>query len=131
VKNEMGNDILTIESFYKNGREGKLIGLECESKHVSVPPRKSCRVCGSHLLGEIELSGLGEVISYTEIFVKSKEFPLDTPYLLALVHLEEGGSLIGVVDTNSNSELTYGTKVRVEFRTLDEKEWPRIFFRII
>ena len=127
----MENDILTIESFYKNGREGKLIGLECESKHVSVPPRKSCRVCGSHFLGKIELSGRGEVISYTQIFVKSKEFPLDTPYLLALVHLEEGGNLIGVVDSNSNSnsELRYGTKVRVEFRVLDEKEWPRIFFR--
>jgi uncharacterized protein len=127
----MGNDILTIESFYKNGREGKLIGLECESKHVSVPPRKSCRVCGSHFLGKIELSGRGELISYTEVFVKSKEFPLNTPYLLGLVHLEEGGSLIGVVDTDSNSELRYGTKVRVEFRTLDEKELPRIFFRFI
>jgi len=123
------SDILTVDLFYQQGMQGKLIGLECESKHVTVPPRNSCRICSSKSLRKIELSGRGQVISFTEVFVKSKEFPLDVPYLLALVGLEEGGMLIGIVESDLRSNLEHGTKVTVQFRKMEEKECPRIFFR--
>ena len=34
-------EILSVDAFYENGRKGKLVGLECDSQHVTVPPRKA------------------------------------------------------------------------------------------
>jgi uncharacterized OB-fold protein len=117
---------LTIDQFYESGRAGKLLGLRCESGHVTVPPRHSCASCGSTNLETVELSGKGSVVSFTEVNVKTKEFPLQTPYTLSLVSLSEGGSLLGIFD---GSELEHGTKVSVKFREIgDKSKWPRIFF---
>lgn len=117
---------LTIDQFYESGKAGKLIGLKCDSGHVTVPPRHSCSVCGSTNLEATELSGRGSVISFTEVHVKTKEFPLPTPYVLSLVSLDEGGNLLGILD---GQVLEHGTKVSVKFREIGEKaRWPRIFF---
>ena len=123
------SEILTVDSFYEFALQGKLLGLQCDSAHISVPPRRSCRVCRSTNLNKIELSGSGKIVSWTEVFVKSKEFPVSTPYFLALVELEEGGNLMGIVDGPSSS-LKFGTVVSVIFRRLNEKDWPRIFFSL-
>jgi uncharacterized OB-fold protein len=123
------SEILTADSFYDHGRKGKLMGLKCRSGHVTVPPRMSCQVCRSSDLEVTQLSGKGKVISFTEVFVKSKEFPIDTPYTLALVQLVEGGKLLGVVDSLSSRSVTQEAPVKIEFRQLGDKpEWPRIFF---
>ncbi|MGI0091087.1 MAG: Zn-ribbon domain-containing OB-fold protein, partial [Nitrososphaerales archaeon] len=74
--------MLTVDSFYENARKGKLLGLRCESGHVSVPPRRSCPTCRSAQLEEVELSGRGEVVSFTRVDYKARDFPLDTPYTL-------------------------------------------------
>jgi uncharacterized OB-fold protein len=119
---------LTVDQFYENGRNGKLIGLRCSKGHVTVPPRSTCQSCDSEVLEQIQLSGKGVVVSFTEVYVKSKEFPVETPYVFALVRLFEGGNLLGILDVKSGlSEL--GAKVQVKFRRLNETErWPRIFF---
>ncbi|MFI5421766.1 MAG: Zn-ribbon domain-containing OB-fold protein [Nitrososphaerales archaeon] len=119
---------LTVDQFYENGRNGKLIGLRCSSGHVTVPPRSTCQSCDSEVLEQIKLSGKGEVVSFTEVYAKSKEFPIETPYVLALVRLLEGGNLLGVLDRKSGFG-DLGAKVQVEFRRLNETErWPRLFF---
>lgn len=119
---------LTVDRFYRLAREGKLVGLRCEQGHFTVPPRPSCRVCLSMKLETTELSGKGQVISFTEVYVKSKDFPLETPYILALVRLEEGGNLLGVFN-GTMSQLSYGTEVQAKFRNARENDrWPRIFF---
>ena len=121
-------DQITVDYFYEQGRRGILVGLECELGHVTVPPRHSCRVCHSNNLKARELSGRGEIISFTEVNVKAKEFPVDTPYVLGLVQLEEGGNLIGVV-SGPRSGIKRGSKVLVKFQDAQIKgKWPRIFF---
>jgi uncharacterized OB-fold protein len=76
-----------------------------------------------------ELSGEGEVVSFTEVYVKSEEFPLETPYTLALVTLVEGGNLIGVLRGPKTSQM-HGSKVRVRFEDVSRfpGKWPRTFF---
>ena len=78
----------------------------------------------------MELSGKGKVVSYTEVYSKSKEFPVETPYVLALVRLEEGSNLLGVLKQQTKIEL--GQAVRVKFEEggekLDANRWPRITF---
>jgi uncharacterized protein len=125
-------EILTVEEFYQEASAGKLFGLQCEVNHVTVPPRPSCRICGLTSLKKIELSGEGELISWTEVFVKSREFPVEVPYMLGLVLLKEGGSLMGViVKGESEAKIKYGSDVTVGFRKISEKEWPRIFFTLV
>jgi uncharacterized protein len=121
---------LTINEFYAAASEGKLLGLKCDSGHVTVPPSRSCKICGSTSLKIFELSGKGTVISWTEVFVKSREFPISVPYLLALVELEEGGNLMGIFE-DGTSKIRYQTAVKVTFRKLNEKELPRIFFSLV
>jgi uncharacterized protein len=123
-------EVLTVDTFYSEGAKGRLLGVKCEQGHVSVPPRTSCEVCGSRNVSATKLSGRGEVISFTEVFSKARDFPLDTPYVLALLRLQEGGKLLGVAD-NPAKNVAHGTKVKVEFRRIKsdgESAWPRIFF---
>ena len=127
----MPNQPLTVDQFYEQGRAGRLLGLRCDSGHVTVPPRRSCRVCQSLNMQVIELSKKGQIVSFTEVHVKSKDFPLDTPYTLALVKLHEGGNLLGVI-SGATSGIASGSEVSVGFRDVGENErWPRVFFELI
>lgn len=121
---------LTVDSFYENGRNGKLVGLKCQAGHITVPPRRSCRLCHSTNLETVELSGNAEVVSYSEINVKAKDFPINTPYTLALVKLHEGGNLLGVI-RGQTVGLKHGAKVTVKFTDLNNEKWPRIFFDLL
>jgi uncharacterized OB-fold protein len=121
---------LTVERFYDQAKKsGKVLGLICDKGHVTVPPRHSCRVCGSTELTVKELAGIGKIVSFTEVYVKSKEFPLDTPYTLTLVRLEEGGNLLGILDSKASN---FGKEVKVSFRTIrSDSSQPRIFFESV
>jgi uncharacterized OB-fold protein len=120
-------EILTVDQFYSEAkRSGRVLGLACDNGHVTVPPRHSCMVCGSTKLIVKPLSGFGKVASFTEVYVKSKSFPLEVPYVLVLVRLEEGGNLLGVME---EKPITLGTKVKVSFREiLSDSVHPTIFF---
>jgi uncharacterized OB-fold protein len=81
-------------------------------------------------LRTVELTGEGSVVSFTRVYVRSKDFPIDTPYTLALVRLAEGGNLLGVVD-DSELNIEHGSKVLIKFKKLHESDkWPRIFFKV-
>lgn len=118
----MQKENLTIDLFYKEGESKKLLGLECEKGHVTVPPRHSCRVCASNDLKIIELKGTGKVTSLTRVFSKAEDFPLETPYVLGLVEIIEGGNLLGILGNDSK----IGDQVVVRFSKTGEK--TRIFF---
>jgi len=127
----MPNQQLTIDQFYEQARAGRLLGLRCDSGHVTVPPRRSCRVCQSLNVQVIELSKKGQIVSFTEVRVKSKDFPLDTPYTLALVRLDEGGNLLGVI-SGATSGVANGSEVSVRFRDIEDNgRWPRVFFELV
>ncbi|HZW55894.1 MAG TPA: OB-fold domain-containing protein [Nitrososphaerales archaeon] len=144
ISSEPIQEKLTVESFYQGGKNGKLLGLECIAGHVTVPPRRSCLVCNSLELKVVELSGRATIVATTEVYSKSKEFPIEAPYLLALAKLEEGGSLLGVVKKtqgDTSKDVCTESKVIVKFEIVDpeggetsstkyltERGRPRIFF---
>lgn len=122
---------LTVDKFYELGRSGNLMGLVCDEGHVTIPPRASCRVCGSLKLKTKSLSGKGRIVSFTQVHVKAKEFPINTPYTLALVQLEEGGNLLGIVDP-APPKLSKDIAVYTKFKDIGERaKWPRIVFEPI
>ena len=123
-------ETLTVARFYSEGKNsGKVLGLICDRGHTTAPPRHSCRVCNSTQLKVKELTGYGKVVSFTEVYAKSKDFPLATPYTLAFVELAEGGNLLGILD----EKVTHlGAKVKVSFRIIrNDSNQPTIFFNRI
>jgi uncharacterized OB-fold protein len=68
-----------------------------------------------------QLSGEGEVISYTIVHDPAEGFDMQVPYALALVRTPEGPVLTGQVVDIEPSEVTIGLKVRATFRKLREE----------
>ncbi|MEF8847933.1 MAG: Zn-ribbon domain-containing OB-fold protein [Candidatus Thermoplasmatota archaeon] len=101
-----------------------LIGNKCgKCGKVFFPPRESCPKCRRKSIGKMEkykLSGKGEVVSYTIIYVGPEEFEEQVPYPVAIIELEEGPRVTGqIVDCNLD-EIEIGIKVESTFRRIQE-----------
>jgi uncharacterized OB-fold protein len=86
-----------------------LRGLACSScARRSFPTRELCPHCGSPTVEHIILSRHGEVTSWT--VVHQAPPPLQTPYTLATVDLDDGVRLLGTV----SGRVDIGSDVTVE-----------------
>ncbi|MFY0759881.1 OB-fold domain-containing protein [Metabacillus dongyingensis] len=70
-----------------------------------------CPLCFSEELEERQLSGKGEVYSYTKIYAAPKQFADQAPFFVILVHLEEG---LKVTARYSGEKVQIGEKVELE-----------------
>ena len=82
-------------------KENKLMGLKCkECGKVTAPPKITCGECSSTDVDIIQLSGKGEIQTFTTIFVPPEGREAECPYILVIVQLDEGpwimGNLAGV-----------------------------------
>jgi len=93
---------------------------------VYFPPRSVCPVCIQHRssIGRLEpfqLSGEGEVVSYTVVHDAAEGFEMQVPYALAIVKTREGPQLTAPVVDIDPHEVRIGLKVRATFRKLREE----------
>ncbi len=102
-------------------------GSRCSvCQHVYFPPRTVCPSCTNHRasIGKMvpfQLSGDGEVTSFTVVHDAAEGFEMQVPYVLALVKTVEGPTLTGQVVDVDPSQVTIGLKVRATFRKLREE----------
>lgn len=68
-----------------------------------------------------QLSGDGEVFSYTVVHEAAEGFEMQVPYVLALVRTVEGPILTGQVVDLDPGDVRIGLKVRATFRKLREE----------
>ncbi len=95
-----------------------LTGTRCEEcGELHMPPRAVC-VCGSTDMRPFTFSGNGEVVSYTTIHVAPAGFEHKTPYNVALIKLDEGPVVAGLVVDKDG--LAIGKRVKSVFRKLHE-----------
>ena len=90
------------------------------------PPRSVCPTCAHHResIGKMvpfQLSGNGEVFSFTVVHEPAEGFEMQVPYVVALVQTVEGPILTGQVVDLDPSEVRIGLKVRATFRKLREE----------
>ncbi len=119
---------MSIARFWRETpRRYNLGGSKCSvCSTVYFPPRSVCPTCSQHRqsLGKLvpfQLSGEGEVVTYTIVHEPAEGFEMQVPYALALVKTVEGPVLTGqVVDTDAK-DVRIGLRVRATFRKLREE----------
>ena len=101
-----------------------IIGNECEScGKIYFPPRENCPYCRRKSLGKMaekKLCGMGEIITYTIIYVGPENFEEQIPYPIAIVKLDEGPKITAqIVDCNIH-DIKIGMRVQATFRKIHE-----------
>jgi uncharacterized protein len=103
-----------------------LVRPVCASGHSFFPPQQFCPNCGSFTWSLEPTSGLGEVYSYT--VVHRSPFPdRDVPYVIAIVDLDEGWSMLANVVGIPHSQVHIGLRVAAAWRKTDDGSWLPVF----
>ena len=102
----------------------RLIGHKCNNcGTVYFPPRDICPKCHRESIGKIQetdLSGLGEIVSFTVVHDAPPTFSRQRPYVMAIIKLDEGPSLTGQIVDCDPDEVKVGKRVRAVFRRIRE-----------
>jgi len=96
-----------------------LIGTRCTScGRFFFPPRSFCPDCRrAGKIVDYQFSGNGTVVTYTVVRTASEQFERMTPYVLAIVKLDEGPRITGQV-VCTPEEVRIGMRVRPVFRKI-------------
>jgi uncharacterized OB-fold protein len=119
---------MSVARFWRETpRRYNLGGSRCANcGRAFFPPRAVCPDCTHHRqsIGRMEplqLSGEGEVLSYTVVHDPAEGFEMQVPYVVALVQTNEGPILTGQIVDVEPAEVRIGLKVRATFRKLREE----------
>jgi hypothetical protein len=85
-----------------------------------MPSRGVCDSCRSTDFETVRLADRGKVHTYTVIRVPPSGFAEQTPYVLAVVDLDDGMRLTMQVADCAPGEVRVGLPVRIEFRKINE-----------
>lgn len=90
-------------------------------------PRALCPHCHSDALGWVEARGTGSIYSYTIARRPAgPAFKADTPYVVALIDLDEGARLMSNIVTDDVEAVRIGQRVMVEYDDVtDEITLPK------
>ncbi len=91
-------------------------------------PRTACPYCGSTQLAWQDVSGNGEVYSFTAVHrAPSKGFEELVPYVVAVVALDEGPHLMTRLTSIDPDEVRIGLRVQVAFEKQDDETTLPVF----
>jgi len=119
---------MSIARFWRETpRRYNLGGSKCTTcGTVYFPPRPVCPECTHHRqsiekMVPFQLSGAGEVLSFTIVHEAAEGFEMQVPYVLALVKTDEGPVLTGQVVDLEPQNVRIGQRVHATFRKLREE----------
>jgi uncharacterized OB-fold protein len=124
----------TIEQFYKNINQGKLLGGKCRKcGKVHLPPRPVCDDCYSREFDWTEIPSKGKLITYTIIHIAPAQFQSMAPYAVGIVQLENGLKLPGMIRGVPAEQVRVGMDLAIDFGTCAAvqpwPQWPRYYFK--
>jgi uncharacterized protein len=120
------------QPFWDAAAKQQLVMQRCQDCRAYIwTPRPACFECGGERLEWTQLSGKGEIYSFTVIRqvvgrAASQAFEKDIPYVIAWIDLEEGPRMISNVIGCPVEDVKIGMKVSVEFEQQSPEIWlPR------
>jgi len=93
-----------------------LIGFECTSCGKTYFEKKGMCTCQNTEFNEIELSGNGKIVSFTQIHSGPESFTELGKYCVAIIDLNEGARITGQIVDCNYEDLKIGTEVEAVFR---------------
>ena len=77
-------------------KKNKLLGLKCsDCGTVTCPPMMVCSQCAGTNHDVYELSGMGEIVTFSTSYVAAEGRECELPYTIVLVELDEGPWIMG------------------------------------
>ena len=124
----------TIEQFYRNICQGKLLGAKCRKcGKVHVPPRPLCDSCLSKELDWTAIPKEGRLLTYTVIHIAPAQFQEMAPYAMGIVELGKDLRLPGMIHGAPLDQIKVGMELAIEFGTSAAvgpwPQWPRYYFK--
>ncbi len=88
---------------------------------ILFPPRLICPSCGAKEFEKVKLSDIGKIVTYTTIRVAPEQFSTQTPYVVAVVELNEGVCITTQVVDCKPEDVKIDKPVRLVFRKIQEE----------
>jgi uncharacterized OB-fold protein len=129
-----GQAPFTIEQFYKNISQGKLLGAKCRKcGKTHLPPRPLCDECYSRDFEWTEVLPRGRLLTYTVIHIAPLQFQSIAPYAVGVVQLADGLNLPGMIHVVPLENIKIGMELEMDFGTCSASQpwpqWPRYHFK--
>jgi len=124
----------TIEQFYKNITQGKLLAGKCiKCGKIHLPPRPLCDNCYSKDFEWTEVAPRGKLLTYTIIYIAPTQFQSMAPYAMGIIQLENGSKLPGMIKCGDLAQIEIGMNLAMDFGTCvatqSWPQWPRYYFK--
>jgi uncharacterized OB-fold protein len=114
--------ISRTSKFWKGLKKGKIYTTKCQKcQKMHFPPVADCGGCGSSEMDWVKLDGRGEVVTFTEVFVKPASFSDQKPYIVAIARLKEGVKALAWLTGISREDVKVGLKVRLIARVISDE----------
>lgn len=89
--------------------------------NISFPPRLVCPKCKSKNFETVQLSREGKILTFTIIRVGPDKFSKETPYVVAIIELNDGVRLTAQVADCNVDKVAIGDKVKLIFRKIQDE----------
>ncbi|MEE8358660.1 MAG: Zn-ribbon domain-containing OB-fold protein [Candidatus Hydrothermarchaeales archaeon] len=114
---------MSIPRFWRNTQSRyNLVGTRCgKCNEAYFPPKRICPKCRRQSqLEKTKFAGTGEIVSYTVIHAAPEGFEKETPYVMAIVKLDEGPMLTTQIVDCDDLQVKIGMHVKSVFRKIRE-----------
>ena len=106
--------ITRTSKFWEGLKEGKVYATICQKCGIlHFPPVADCGICYSSNMKWTELDGEGEIVTFTQVFVKPASFSNEPSYIVAIARLKEGVKALAWLSGVKRENLKVGMKVKL------------------
>lgn len=103
-----------VQRFFEGLREGKIFMTQCRNcGEKFFPPQADCPKCLESSMEWIPLSGEGELLTCTMIFVKPPSFSHYKDYIVGIAQMKEGVRVLAWLNIDDPTKIKPGMKVRL------------------
>jgi len=122
--------ITKTNDFINYLEEGKVMGTRCkECGAVYFPPRSDCAKCLHSNMEWFEVTGIGTLLSFSELKYGPVGFEDDLPYTIALLDYGDYKVFGRISQEIPYEDLNIGMKLKTEFNTLPNGQLNYVFKR--